>query len=172
SLATQRYVRFDPAGEAGANTLRADARGPHPNRRDGVRWTWSGPASLPVPRTDANSRRAHEQLLAKRTQGRIDAYFVGDSITRRWGATDYPDFLTHWNATFSGWNAGDFGWGADSTQHILWRLRQGELDGVNPKVIVILAGTNNVGNVPAGPDRVAAKVADITGGLKAIVDEC
>ena len=149
SLATQRYVRLD----ADAGVLRADARGPHPNRRDGVRWTWSGPADLPVPRSDANSRLAHEQLLAKRTQGRIDVYFVGDSITRRWGATDYPDFLAHWKSTFSGWNAGDFGWGADSTQHILWRLEHGELDGVNPKVIVILAGANNVNNVPAGLDE-------------------
>jgi lysophospholipase L1-like esterase len=168
SLATQRYVRFD----ADAGALRADARGPHPNRRDGVRWAWSGPADLPVPRTDANSRLAHEQLLAKRTQGRIDVYFVGDSITRRWGATDYPDFLAHWKATFSGWNAGNFGWGADSTQHILWRLEHGELDGVDPRVIVILAGTNNVGSVPAGPGRMAGKVDDITNGLKAIVDSC
>ncbi len=152
--------------------LRADARGPHPNRGDGVRWTWSGPADLPVPRTDNNSRLAHEQLLAKRTQGRIDVYFVGDSIARRWGATDYPDFLAHWKTTFSGWNAGDFGWGADSTQHILWRLEHGELDGVDPKVIVILAGTNNVGNVPAPSEKAAGKVADITNGLKAIVDAC
>jgi lysophospholipase L1-like esterase len=168
SLATQRYVRLD----ADAGVLRADARGPHPNRGDGVRWTWSGPADLPVPRTDANSRLAHEQLLAKRTQGRIDVYFVGDSITRRWGATDYPDFLAHWKATFSGWNAGDFGWGADSTQHILWRLEHGELDGVDPKVIVILGGTNNVGSVPAAPGKADAKVTDITNGLKAIVEAC
>jgi xylan 1,4-beta-xylosidase len=168
SLATQRYVRLD----ADTGVLRADARGPHPNRRDGVRWAWSGPADLPVPRTDANSRLAHEQLLAKRTQGRIDVYFVGDSITRRWGATDYPDFLAHWNATFSGWNAGDFGWGADGTQHILWRLQHGELDGVDPKVIVILAGTNNVGSTAAPPGKTAEKVADVTSGLKAIVDLC
>ena len=158
--------------DADAGVLRADARGPHPNRRDGVRWTWTGPADLPVPRTDANSRLAHEQLLAKRTQGRIDVYFVGDSITRRWGATDYPDFLAHWKSTFSGWNAGDFGWGADSTQHILWRLEHGELDGVNPKVIVILAGANNVNNVPAAPGRAAGKIADVTSGVKAIVDAC
>ena len=174
SLATQRYVRLDPVLRAldDPGVLRADARGPHPNGRDGVRWTWSGPADLPVPRTDNNSRLAHEQLLAKRTQGRIDVYFVGDSIARRWGATDYPDFLAHWKTTFSGWNAGDFGWGADSTQHILWRLEHGELDGVDPKVIVILAGTNNVGNVPAPSEKAAGKVADITNGLKAIVDAC
>src|SRR5580658_2080219 len=52
-------------------------------------------ADRPMPRTDANSLKAHEQLLAKRTQGRIDVYFMGDSITRRWGASDrqYADLL-------------------------------------------------------------------------------
>ena len=89
---------------------------------------------------------AHAQLLEKRTQGRIDVYFVGDSITRRWGATDYPEFLANWKQNFFGWNAADFGWGADRTENILWRLENGELDGVNPKVIVMLAGTNNIGN--------------------------
>lgn len=125
-------------------------------------------AEVPAPRADANSRVAHEQLVAKAKQGRIDLYFVGDSITRRWGATDYPDFLAHWKRNFHGWNAGNFGWGADSTQNILWRLQNGELDGVNPKVIVLLAGTNNVGRTP--PDD--AKVAEIGRGLKAIVDTC
>jgi hypothetical protein len=55
--------------------------------------TIAGRADKPAPRTDANSMLAHEQLLAKRTQGRIDVYFVGNSITRRWGATDYPELL-------------------------------------------------------------------------------
>jgi len=76
-------------------------------------------------RTDANSKLAHEQLLAKRTQGKIDIYFEGDSIVRRWGATDYPQWLANWKENFTGWNAGDFGWGADRTQNILWRLNQG-----------------------------------------------
>ena len=97
-------------------------------------------------RTDANSQLAHEQLLAKAKQGRIDVYFEGDSITRRWGATDYPQLLENWKKNFFGWNAADFGWGADRVENILWRLENGELDGVNPKVIVLLAGTNNVGN--------------------------
>ena len=93
---------------------------------------------------------AHEQLLAKAKQGRIDVYFVGDSIVRRWGALDYPELLANWKENFHGWNAANFGWGADRTQNILWRLENGELDGVNPKVIVILAGTNNVGAQPRG----------------------
>src|SRR5580698_9380203 len=97
-----------------------------------------------VARTDKNSQIAHEQLLAKRKQGRIDVYFEGDSITRRWGATDYPQLLENWKKNFFGWNAADFGWGADRVENILWRLENGELDDVNPKVIVLLAGTNNV----------------------------
>ena len=56
----------------------------------------SGPRIAPVARSDRNSRLAHEQLLAKAKRGRIDVYFVGDSITRRWGATDYPELLAHW----------------------------------------------------------------------------
>src|SRR5204863_6095931 len=105
----------------------------------------AAPADQPSARTDRNSQIAHEQLVEKARQGKIDLYFVGDSITRRWGATDYPDFLSNWKENFYGWNAGNFGWGGDLTQHILWRLENGELDGVNPKIIVILAGTNNVG---------------------------
>jgi lysophospholipase L1-like esterase len=125
-------------------------------------------ADVPAPRTDSNSMLAHRQLLEKRTKGKIDVYFVGNSITRRWGATDYPQLLANWKANFFGWNAADFGWGADKIQNMLWRLENGELDGVNPKVIVILAGTNNVGTQPGGDE----KIADIARGLRALVDLC
>jgi lysophospholipase L1-like esterase len=124
------------------------------------------PADRPAARTDSNSMIAHRQLLAKRTQGKIDVYFMGNSITRRWGATDYPDFLANWKQNFFGWNAANFGWGADRIEHMLWRIENGELDDVNPKVIVIDAGTNNIGSIP-GDDE---KVADITRGLRALID--
>jgi lysophospholipase L1-like esterase len=126
-------------------------------------------ADQPAARTDPNSLKAHAQLLEKAKQGRIDIYFEGDSITRRWGATDYPALLANWNQNFFGWNAADFGWGADRIENILWRLNQGELEGVNPKIIVLLAGTNNVGSTVL-PDGDDAKVADITKGLKAVLD--
>jgi lysophospholipase L1-like esterase len=122
----------------------------------------------PVARGDQNSMIAHQQLLEKAKQGRIDIYFEGDSITRRWGATDYPALLENWSHNFFGWNAADFGWGADRIENILWRLENGELDGVNPKVIVLLAGTNNVGNV-APADGGDAKVADISDGIRAVL---
>jgi lysophospholipase L1-like esterase len=127
--------------------------------------------AAPVARTDPNSRTAHEQLLAKASKGRIDVYFVGDSITRRWGATDYPDFLDNWKKNFHGWNAANFGWGGDTIQNVLWRLHHGELDRVNPKVIVVMAGTNNVGGaVPAGGDE--ARAAAISKGLEAVLGVC
>jgi lysophospholipase L1-like esterase len=126
------------------------------------------PANQASPRTDKNSQLAHEQLLAKAKQGRIDIYFEGDSITRRWGATDYPELLENWKKNFFGWNAADFGWGADRVENILWRLENGELDGVNPKVVVLLAGTNNVGGtVP--PEGIASAVANVTKGLSAVL---
>jgi lysophospholipase L1-like esterase len=119
------------------------------------------PADRPAPRTEQNSLIAHQQLLVKSKQGRVDVYFEGDSITRRWGATDYPELLANWKHNFFGWNAADFGWGADKIENILWRLENGELDGVNPRVIVLLAGTNNVGD--------HEPPAEITRGLEAVV---
>ena len=104
----------------------------------------------PVARADENSRIAHTQLLDKARRGGIDVYFEGDSITRRWGTSDtaYREFLDHWTRSFFGWNAANFGWGGDTSQNILWRLTDGELDDVHPKVIVLMAGTNNVGGMP------------------------
>jgi lysophospholipase L1-like esterase len=124
-------------------------------------------ADQPASRTDQNSLTAHEQHLAKRTQGKIDVYFAGDSIARRWGTSDaaYAKYLANWKENFFGWNAADFAWGADTLQNILWRLDNGELDGVNPKVIVFLGGTNNVGGAP-GND---AKAEEIVRGVKAVL---
>src|SRR5215475_8216070 len=131
------------------------------------------PADVSSPRTDRNSITAHEQLLQKARTGRIDVYFEGDSITRRWGTSDdqYKAFLANWKQNFFGWNAANFGWGGDTTQNILWRLKNGELDNVNPKIIVLMAGTNNVGKLsPQRNDD--PRIAEITRGIKAILDVC
>jgi lysophospholipase L1-like esterase len=129
--------------------------------------------SEPVARTDQNSQIAHAQLLEKARKGGIDIYFEGDSITRRWGTSDeqYKAFLANWRQNFFGWNAANFGWGGDTTQNILWRLMNGELDNVNPKLIVLMAGTNNIGKLsPQGSDD--PRVAEVTSGIKAILDVC
>lgn len=132
----------------------------------------SGAANCPVQRADKNSQIAHEQLLEKARKGCIDVYFLGDSITRRWGTSDekYKSFLANWRQNFYGWNAANFGWGGDTTQNILWRLENGELDGVNPKIIVLMAGTNNIGNQSPPQNSVDAQADDVTKGIKAILD--
>jgi lysophospholipase L1-like esterase len=115
---------------------------------------------------------AHEQLVAKARKGGIDLYFEGDSITRRWGTSDaqYKHFLANWKQNFHGWNAGNFGWGGDTIQNILWRLENGELDGVHPKVIVLMAGTNNVGSAPPADEATTrAKVDEVTQGIAAVL---
>jgi len=122
----------------------------------------------PVERRDPTSRTAHQQLLQKAKQGRIEIYFQGDSITRRWGATDYPKLLEHWQRHFHGWNAANFAWGGDATQNILWRMQNGELNGVYPKIVVLQAGANNL------PWRGAAditKVDEVVHGIRAILAE-
>jgi lysophospholipase L1-like esterase len=134
-------------------------------------------ADQPAPRADRNSMLAHSELLEKAKHGRIDVYFEGDSITRRWGTSDeqYKHFLQNWQQNFFGWNAANFGWGGDRTQNILWRLNNGELDNVKPKIIVLLAGTNNVGNTsPESSDdpRRDIRVGEVTRGIKAILDVC
>lgn len=123
-------------------------------------------ADVPAARSDPNSATAHFQLVQKAAAGGTDVYVEGDSIARRWGTSDtaWAQNLANWKANFFGWNVSDFGWGADMTQHILWRLKNGELDGVNPKVIVLLAGTNNIG--------ARYKPADVARGIEAIVKTC
>lgn len=127
------------------------------------------PTIRPVERRDRNSQIAHEQLLAKTKQGRIDVYFEGDSIMRRWGALDYPKLLANWKENFFGWNAANFAWGGDTVQNILWRLENGELDGVPPKVIVLQAGTNNIGSRRPARGDDDPRIAEVTAGIKAIL---
>jgi lysophospholipase L1-like esterase len=125
----------------------------------------------PSARTDTNSQTAHRQLLEKAKKGRIDVYFLGDSITRRWGATDYPELLANWKESFHGWNAANFGWGGDRIENILWRIQNGELDGVNPKVIVLMAGTNNLGGWnPREGDE--SKSTEVVRGLEVLLALC
>jgi lysophospholipase L1-like esterase len=126
-------------------------------------------ADQPAPQSNPLFQAAHRMLMDKRQQGVIDVYFLGDSITRRWQGTDYPEHQKNWDRNFTGWNAADFGWGGDTTQNVLWRLAHGELDGVNPKVVVLMIGTNNVGNNPPA-EGADARADDVARGIRAILD--
>lgn len=75
-----------------------------------------------------------------------DLVLVGDSLIHYWGG--YPDHdikrgPDSWDDTFGKYRAVNMGYGMDATQHILWRILNGEYDGINPKTVIIEGGANN-----------------------------
>ncbi len=92
-----------------------------------------------VMRTDDPSVAKHNRILGMKDEFDIQLVFLGDSLTRRW--EDNPDL---WNKYFSVYHASNFGVGGDCLENIKWRMLNGELDGINPKIIMLLAGTNNL----------------------------
>jgi lysophospholipase L1-like esterase len=94
----------------------------------------------PGPR-DAAWVKRHEGFVAEARQGGIDVLFLGDSITDFWRDRG----RAVWDREFAPLKAANFGISGDRTQHVLWRLRNGEADGYQPKVVVLMIGTNNTG---------------------------
>lgn len=112
-------------------------------------------AATPVPR-DANWLKRHESINAVAKTGDIDLLFIGDSITQGWNENE------HWKRYFGPRKPMNAGIGGDRTQHVLWRLDHGNIDGIHPKLAVLMIGTNNSN----GQDNTAEEIAD---GIKAIV---
>ncbi len=93
--------------------------------------------------------KRHEGFLQRARSGKIDVLFLGDSITEGW----FGGGAKIWQSEWTPLNAANFGIGGDEVQHVLWRVLNGEIEGVSPKVIVIMVGTNNLGNAGHnGPD--------------------
>lgn len=97
-------------------------------------------AVRPEPRED-NWVRRHEGFVEIARQGGVDLLFIGDSITDAWRNRG----KAVWDAHFSQHRPANFGISGDRTQHVLWRLENGELNGITPKVVVLMIGTNNTG---------------------------
>jgi lysophospholipase L1-like esterase len=93
-----------------------------------------------------------ETLLAK---GPIQLVFIGDSITDGWRGRG----KAVWQKNYTQYNTLNLGIGGDRTEHILWRVEHGELDGLSPKAVVMMIGTNNSGSPVA--DIVAGIIADV-----------
>jgi len=91
--------------------------------------------------TPKNRDRArHRAFNARVKQGNVDLIFVGDSITQRWEGRGREV----WEKYYSHRKAVNLGIGGDRTQHVLWRLDNGNIDGISPKVAVVMIGTNNL----------------------------
>ena len=105
---------------------------------------------------DAGFIKTHEGYVAIAKAGGVDVLFLGDSITAGWRGAGKDV----WEKSFAAYKTANFGIGGDRTQHVLWRITNGELDGIKPKVVVLMIGTNNSGGDDAD---------GITKGVTAIV---
>ncbi len=114
--------------------------------------------------TDGRFRKMHESFLARGKEGPIGVLFLGDSITQGW--TKAPHVWEHF---YSKWQPANFGIGGDQTQHVIWRIENGELDGLHPKVVVLMLGTNNTATHTAA--EIAAADKKIVAMIRAKIPE-
>lgn len=96
-------------------------------------------ASQPIPKA-GNKRffEMHESFLARAKAGPIGLLFLGDSITEGWRKAPHI-----WEHYYGAYQPANFGISGDQTHHVIWRIENGELDGIAPKVVVLMIGTNN-----------------------------
>ncbi len=118
-------------------------------------------AATPVPKTEKQDwMPQHDNNVALARQGGIDVLFVGDSITKCWSR----EGRDVWATRFAPLHAANFGISGDCTEHVLWRLQNGELENIHPKVVVLLIGTNNItqGDSPADIARAVGVIVGET----------
>lgn len=87
------------------------------------------------------NRERHEMFLTRIKEGPVGLLFLGDSITDVWPSRGKDSW-----AKLAPYHPADFGISGDRTEHVLWRITNGELDGIQPKATVIMIGTNNIGH--------------------------
>jgi lysophospholipase L1-like esterase len=117
--------------------------------------SWSVDWWLPRHKEKLEEKR---KLLAAGTPPQV--VFIGDSITQGWE----KEGASVWKRHFAPLNGLALGFGGDRTENVLWRLQHGEIDGIAPKVAVLMIGTNNTGHRAENPETTAA-------GIKRLIDE-
>jgi beta-glucosidase len=95
----------------------------------------------------------HEKKLAdvKQLGKSAQVVFIGDSITEGWEKSGVPV----WDRYYKPLNGIALGFGGDRTENVLWRVQHGEVDGLAPKVAVLMFGTNNTGHRQEDPKTTA-----------------
>ncbi len=159
-------VKFD-FGDGGHNGKHAGSIFP-----DALRWLWRDYngvvpklAIMPNEQTAAWAVQwwlpRHEAKLAERkAMKQVDLLMIGDSITHGWEDKGKPT----WDKYYGARNAINLGFSGDRTEHVLWRFQNGAIDDIDPKLAVVMIGTNNTGHRKENPEHTAF-------GIKRIVDE-
>jgi len=125
------------------------------------------PSSLQAePRPDEWWQQRHAAMNARVQQGDADLIFIGDSITQGWegGGREI------WEQYYADRRAVNLGISGDRTQHVIWRLENGNLEGISPKLAVVMIGTNNY--EANTPEEIAAGITRIVEILRTRLPEC
>lgn len=112
-----------------------------------------------TPELHVGTEQRHARFNAISQAGTAELVFLGDSITQNWEQSG----AEVWERYYAKRHAANFGVSGDRTEHVLWRLDHGNFDGLRPKLIVVMIGTNNTGHRQDPAEETAA-------GVKAILD--
>jgi len=109
----------------------------------------------------------HERTVSRVKQGPVDLLMIGDSITQGWNG----EGRQVWERFYASRRAVNLGFSSDRTEQVLWRLQHGEIEGIHPKVAVVMIGTNNSGGRHDPPEETAAGVQAIVMQIRAKLPE-
>ncbi len=117
-------------------------------------------ATNPVPRQGGWWMKRHEAFNKRVSAGKVDLILIGDSITQAWEGKGKKVWAKHYGKR----NAVNLGISGDRTQHVIWRLENGNVKNISPKAAVVMIGTNNSGSNTS--EEIAEGVAAITKQLR------
>lgn len=127
-------------------------------------------AAMPISRIDLPWwKERHEAVLERLRHGQVDLVFLGDSITQNWersGPPDWAEFQPVWRHFYGDRNAVNLGFIGDTTASLLWRIRNGEVAGIAPKLAIILIGANNLGRLHWSAEDTLAGIQTILADLR------
>lgn len=128
------------------------------------------PTTLPTTVPGDPKLTDHHRLLAEaaKRKGDVDVLFIGDSITAGWLT---KNGLPVWQKNYVPQKAFNLGVSGDKVENVLWRMENGELEGLSPKVIVLLIGVNNIGRNRTPPDVLAAGIGNLINSIHARTPE-
>lgn len=102
----------------------------------------------------------HEAVKERHRNIKPEYVFIGDSITHHWAGEPTDDFGQHgkdfWSRLFGAHTVTNMGFGFDYIDNAYYRIQQGELDGISPRIIILMIGTNNLGHRKDTPGACAA----------------
>ncbi len=120
----------------------------------GISACGQAPATVARSRDQGAWMTRHDEFLSTAQAGNVELLFLGDSITEGWKGAKKT-----WDRFYGPRKTANFGIGGDRTEHVLWRIQNGELKGIEPKVVVLMIGTNNASG--STPDEIAQGVTAI-----------